>query len=71
MVTIKITYPDNTVEYWYESISKFHTELKRLQTIHNNKIKFEFIDNPLDQETYYGNRTRCNQDCKTLYETPT
>ncbi len=48
MVTIKITYPDNTVEYWYESISKFHKELKRLQTIHNNKIKFEFIDNPLD-----------------------
>ena len=48
MVTIKITYPDNTVEYWYESLSKFQTELKRLQNIHNNKIKVEFIDNQLD-----------------------
>ncbi len=48
MVTIKITYPDNTIEYWFESLSNFHKEFSRLQKIHNNKIKFEFLDNQFD-----------------------
>ena len=48
MVTVKITYPDNTTEFWFESISNIHSELKRFQNIHNNKIKIEFLDNQFD-----------------------
>ena len=48
MVTDKITNPDNTTEFWFESISKIQSELKRLQNIHNNKIKIEFLDNQFD-----------------------
>jgi len=48
MVTVKITYPDNTTEYWFESLSNFHKELKRLQSLHNNQIKFEFLENQFD-----------------------
>jgi hypothetical protein len=42
-VIVKITYPDNTIEFWNSSLSEFNSELKRLQNLHNNKIKFEFI----------------------------
>jgi hypothetical protein len=43
MFYFKITYPDNTIEFWNSSLPEFNTELKRLQNLHNNKIKFEII----------------------------
>ena len=38
---IKLTYPDGDIEFW--SLDSDVKELQRLQKIHNNNIKVEYV----------------------------
>tara|TARA_Y100000114_G_C11545162_1_gene224504 strand:+ start:219 stop:371 length:153 start_codon:yes stop_codon:yes gene_type:complete len=38
---IKVTYPDGDIEFW--TLDSHIEELKRLQKIHNNNIKIEYV----------------------------
>ena len=38
---IKLTYPDGDIEFW--SLDSDVKELERLQKIHNNNIKVEYV----------------------------
>jgi|TARA_S200002703_G_scaffold159580_1_gene173559 hypothetical protein len=38
---IKLTYPDGDIEFW--NLNSDVKELERLQKIHNNNIKIDFV----------------------------
>ena len=48
-VMVEVTYPDGEVEFW-DYDKNFSDESKRLQKIHNGKLKFKFIKLPYDME---------------------
>ena len=41
---LKVTYPDQTEEYWYDPLSVIIPDLARLQKIHNNKLVLQWLD---------------------------
>ena len=42
--TFKVSYPDGDVEFWYNTVSQTIAEMSRLQKIHDNKVKIEFVE---------------------------
>ena len=41
---LKVTYPDQTSEYWYDPMCVIIPDLARLQKIHNNKLVLQWLD---------------------------
>ena len=46
-IYMEIQYPDGEIEYW-DFDQNFYPEIKRLQKIHNNKIKYKLITHSQD-----------------------
>ncbi len=42
----EVKYPDNEIEYWYDTISEFLSEFMRLREIHKMDITFKIINDP-------------------------
>ena len=41
---LKVTYPDQTEEYWHDPMCVIIPDLARLQKIHNNKLVLQWLD---------------------------
>ena len=41
---LKVTYPDQTEEYWHDPMCIIIPDLARLQKIHNNKLVLQWLD---------------------------
>ena len=41
---LKVTYPDQTEEYWHDPMCVIIPDLARLQKIHNNKLILQWLD---------------------------
>ncbi len=43
-LTIKTTFPDGDIEYTQQTFQNYILEHKRLEKVHNQKIKFEILN---------------------------
>ena len=41
---LKVTYPDQTEEYWYDPLSVIIPDLARLQKKHDDKLVLQWLD---------------------------
>ena len=41
---LKVTYPDQTSEYWYDPLCVIIPDLARLQKKHNNMLVLQWLD---------------------------
>lgn len=41
--TFKVTYPDGELEYWHNSVAEVIPELKRVQKLHDDKVKIDLV----------------------------
>ena len=41
---LKVTYPDQTEEYWHDPMCVIIPDHARLQKIHNNKLVLQWLD---------------------------